>query len=217
MSSHEESPEIKNSELLIKDYMALENLYRQDKKLFDRIAAVVKGWLEDCTANASVLGVKLAMLLGEEAGRIVYNLLLASPTATFAMLSLLDEVSNNRDLLAELRELAAKFHYPIYVKLEKQRNPNRVMQMYLSVNDAPLTVRIEAILFNGDRVVLELDEDDIRKLIREVAAKRITLVMEILAQEAKKNDDKTENISSKIEQPLELLQDAARTEIPMHI
>jgi len=43
MSEHEESPEIESSEALIKDYMALENLYKQDEKLFDRIAAVVEG------------------------------------------------------------------------------------------------------------------------------------------------------------------------------
>ena len=157
------------------------------------------------------------MLLGEEAGRLVFNLLIVPSAATIAMLSLLDKVSNNRDLLAELRELVAKFHYPIYVKLGKQRNPNRVLQMYLSVNDAPLMVRIEAILFNGNRVTLELDEDDIRKLIREVAAKQKELVMEILTQEVKKNDDKNENISNKIEQLLKLLQDAAQTEIPIHV
>jgi len=217
MSDHEESPEIESSEVLTKDYMALENLYRQDEKLFDRISAVVEGWLGDCTANPLVLGVKLTMLLGEEAGRLVFNLLIAPPTSTIAMLSLLDKVSNHRELLDELRELVAKFHYPIYVKLGKQRNPNRVLQMYLSVNEVPLMVRIEAILFNGSRVTLELGEDNIRELIREVAAKRATLITEILTQEARKNDNENENITSKVEQLLELLQDVARTKIPMHI
>jgi len=219
MSSQEESPEIKNvNELLIKDYTVLENLYKQDEKLFDRITAVVKEWLEDYTAGASVLGAKLMMLLGEEAGRIIYNLLLSSPITVIDTLSFLDKVSSNRNLLAELRELAAKFHYPIYVKLEKQRNPDRVLQMYLSVNNEdPLMVRIEAILFNGNRVALELDEDDIKNLIREVVAKRITLVMEILAQEARKTDDETENISGKVEQLLKLFQDVTQARTPMHI
>jgi len=157
------------------------------------------------------------MLLGEEAGRIVFSLLIAPPTATIAMLSLLDKVSNNRDLLAELRELVAKFHYPIYVKLGKQRNPNRVLRMYLSVNEAPLRVRIEAMLFDGSRVTLELDEDNIRELIREVAAKQKELVMEILTQDARKNNDKNENTSSKTEQLLKLLQNVAQTEIPIYI
>jgi len=194
MGECEESPKIEGGEVIIKDYMALENLYKQDEKLFDRIAAVVEGWLEDSTAGMPALDAKLTMLLGKEAGRIIFNLLILPSTITIAILSHLeDKVSYNRGLIAELRELVAKFHYSIHVKLGKQRNPYRVMQMYLSVNDDPLSVRIEAILFNGSRVTLELDKDDIRELIGEIAAKQKEFVMEILTQEARKNNDKSEN------------------------
>ena len=196
------------SNIVVNDFEKLKERYEKDKRLFNLVVGVLNEWIDDKSASSHVLYIKLVMLLGREAGRLVYNLLTMSPGSATVLLELLAEKYGDSDeALVGLRDLVARMHYPVYVKTMKMKNPYRVIWIDADVlkgeeKSEEMLIRVTAALFNGDNVILELDEDDVKELLRKIAKNNkailINILEEIEAEPIENNSHATKSSSGEI-------------------
>ena len=185
---------------VISDFKALKEAYERDKELLAHIENVVAEWLRDDKAGEGALMAKLLILLGKQAGRLVHFLLTAPLAVIVELLSMLDR-EEPADLVHGLRRLLAKYHHSIFVKLLRLNSPLRVLSMKTNVTKSkPLVIKLAAVLANGDKVEMELDETEIEELIKVTAKERIDLIKQVL-EEISQDTEKDENISITLDKP----------------
>ena len=211
-------------EVAVEVFMKLKKLYEEDEKLFERISAVVEDWLDRDVCSEDILGINLALLLGREVGELIYYLLTIPSVIVIRILDAMSEqLDTGKEVLNKLRELIAKYHHRIYIKLERQKHPEHVYKMSISVvNRDPLMIRITAILFNGKKVVLEFCEVEIEQLLKKIVKEKATLITEILSQEAETSSEdediedvtKSKNITRTLSPPS---QPHSGIKIPTHM
>ncbi len=164
-TSENEAKTVKGAAKLIRDDCKnLAKMYTANKHIFNVLKEIIEAWLNDGNL-AEELYENIALVLGKNIARLMINALAAPVLVQAKVIELCEDVDANTAF--ELRRLIALFRNKVMAKLY----PHRIIKMKITyVDELPPILRMEALTFNGDKVVLDLDRNDIERIV-EVAMK----------------------------------------------